>query len=250
MISIFDEISYANNILNNGFITNKKGLELFILAKYYRFECGKTKSECKNLLIDFCKRNVENYSNGDFYRKVNSAITQAYKKDVQLLNIKHIEFNDLELDYINKLHISPNAKKVLFGLWCCNKLNIKAGQSDRWVFTTPTDLKKFCNLQSNIKILQIINELYSNGLIFISDKWAISLSFLDNIDCNDYNMEFKIVDFDTCGLWWEKYLGNKKVRHCCRCDKLFVKNSNRQSYCKECAKEKELEKYKKYNAKR
>lgn len=250
MISIFDEYEYAKDIVDNGFLTKKQGLELFILAKYYRFECGKTKSECKTILTDFCKKHIDDYDNSDYYRKLNSALTSAYKKDVQLLKIKDIEFTDTELDYVNKLNLSPNAKKVLFGLWCCNKLNIKAGQSDRWVSTTPTDLKKFCNLQSNAKILEIVNELYVNNLIFISDKWAISLLFLDNVDNNGYIQNFKIIDFDTCGLWWEKYIGNKKVRHCCRCDKLFVKNSNRQSYCKECAKENELEKYKKYNAKR
>lgn len=251
MISIFNEYQYAQDILNNGFISEKKGLELFILAKYYRFECGKNKNECKNLLTDFCDKYIDNYKNGDFYRRVNSAINQAYKKDAKLLHIENIEFTDTELDYISKLNISDNAKKVLFCLWCCNKLNIKAGLSDRWIATTPTDLKNFCGLKSKSQILKISNELYRNDLIFVSDKWAINLTFLDNINAdNFYIQKFKITDFTTCGLWWEKYSGNKKVRHCCGCDKLFVKSSNRQMYCKDCAKEKELEKYRKYNDKR
>ena len=35
MISIFNEEKYALEILQNGFMSNKQGLELFILAKYY-----------------------------------------------------------------------------------------------------------------------------------------------------------------------------------------------------------------------
>lgn len=260
LINIFNEEKYALEILNKGFISNKKGLELFILAKYYRFKHNKTKKECKELLKQFCETQIDDYNNSELYQKVNSTISQAYKKDVHFLNIDYIEFNQYELDYINSLNISSVCKQVLFGLWCCNKLNIKAGQSDKWVNITYIELKKFCNL-SNGNMFKIMNELYNNNLIFISDRCAICLTFLE-----DYILYFKekyncdndispitayyIDDFKTCGLWWQKVNGNKKVIVCGDCGILTLRNSNRQKYCKECAKQKELEKHERYNAKR
>ena len=260
MINIFNEEKYAVDILNKGFISNKQGLELFILAKYYRFKQNKTKKECKELIIQFCDIQMNDYKNSDLYKKVNSTINKAYGKDVHFLNIDHIEFNQYELDYINSLNISTVCKQTLFGLWCCNKLNIKAGQSDKWVNISYTELKKFCNL-SNGNMIKIMNELYTNGLIFISDKCAICLTFFE-----DYNSYFKqhseinsaispiksywIDDFKTCGLWWQKFSGNKKIIICEDCGVLTVRNSNRQKYCKKCSKDRELDKYDRYNQKR
>ena len=235
MISVFNEYEYAINILHQGFISKKQGLELFILAKYYRFECGKTKNECKRLLVEFCESQIYNYKNSDVYIKVNTALSRAYKPNVSLLKIDNIEFNDNELLYIKSLSISPIAQKVLFCLWCCNRLNIKAGQSDKWVLSTPTELKKICNLNISKKnFLGIIHELHQNNLIFVSDKWAICLLFLDNLSVEPSNNTHNITQFDSCGLWWEKYIGNKRVVECRNCGKLFVKKSKNTLCCSNC----------------
>ena len=267
MINIFNEEKYATEILNKGFIGNKQGLELFILAKYYRFKENKTKKECKELLIQFCNTQMEDYQNSDLYKKVNSTIDRAYSKDVVFLNINYIEFNECELSYINSLNISPAGKQTLFGLWCCNKLNIKAGQSDKWVNISYTELKKFSNLSSG-NMLKIMNELYNNGLIFVSDRCAICLTFLEdyNVYFDEYIKEiyhnhknkdvmppidsYCVEDFKTCGLWWQKFNGSKKVIVCDDCGVLTVRNSNRQKYCKDCSRQRELEKQIRYNAKR
>ena len=246
MINIFNEEKYALNILDKGFMSNKQGLELFILAKYYRFKHNKSKSECKTLLNQFCNQQIENSEQSDLYRKINSAINQAYDKNAHLLTIDYITFYQSELDYINSLSISPVGKQVLFGLWCCNKLNIKAEQSDKWVNITYPELKKFCNLSSG-NMLLIMNELYSNNLIFISDRCALCLTFLEDYN-NNYMAQFDnasttthyLDDFATCGLWWQKHNGNKKIIVCAECGVLTVRGSNRQKYCKECAKQREL----------
>ena len=256
MISIFNEEKYALEILQNGFMSNKKALELFILAKYYRFKLNKNKTECKELLTEFCEQQIEDYKNSELYAKVNSTIRQAYKKEAHLLEINDISFLWCELRYINSLNISPACKQVLFGLWCCNKLNIKAGQSDKWVNITYTELKKFCNLSSG-NMFKIMNELYKNNLIFISDRCALCLTFLDDyeiyhrevfesieetpsIEEPSFVERYYIYDFKTCGLWWQKYNGNKNVVVCAECGVLMTRNSNRQKYCKKCSKEREL----------
>ena len=51
MISVFDEEQYALNILKNGLNQNKKGLDIFILAKYYKFKLNKNKKQYKELLV-------------------------------------------------------------------------------------------------------------------------------------------------------------------------------------------------------
>lgn len=246
MINIFNEEKYATKILKNGFISNKQGLELFILAKYYRFQQNKNKAECKVLLNQFCNNQIENSEQSDLYKKINSAINQAYDKNAYFLTIDYIVFSKNELDYINSLSVSPIAKQVLFGLWCCNKLNIKAQQSDKWINITYPELKKFCNL-SNGNMLKIMNELYNNNLIFISDRCALCLTFLEDYN-NNYNAQmdntpteiYYVDDFTTCGLWWQKYNGNKKIIVCGECGILTVRSGNRQKYCKDCARQREL----------
>lgn len=251
LINIFNEEKYAINILKNGFISNKQGLELFILAKYYRFKHNKDKAECKSLLNQFCNKRIENSEQSDLYKKINSAIKQAYDKNAHFLTIDYIAFSQDELDYINSLSVSPIAKQILFGLWCCNKLNVKAKQSDRWINIAYSELKKFCNL-SNSNMLKIMNELYNNDLIFISDRCALCLTFLedynnkynvnmDNVSANTFAETYYIDDFATCGLWWQKYNGNKKIIVCSECGVLTVRGGNRQKYCKDCAKRRELD---------
>ena len=252
MINIFNETQYALDILKNGFMSNKQGLELFILAKYYRFKEGKDKFECKELLKQFCETQVEDYKNSELYTKVNSTIRQAYEKDAHLLEIYNIEFTQDELNYINSLNISPTCKQVLFGLWCCNKLNIKAEQSDKWVNIKYLELKRFCNLSKG-NMIKIMNELYNNNLIFISDRCALCLTFLDDYYNNYLPTQsetasvYCITDFATCGLWWQAYNGNKKIIKCAECGTLTVRGSNRQKYCKECARKKELDGKNLYN---
>jgi hypothetical protein len=251
MISVFDEEQYALNVLKNGLNQNKKGLDIFILAKYYKFKCKNNKKECKDLLVQFCKTQVDDYDNSDLYKNVNYAVNTVYNKDIKFLDIDYIEFNEYELSYIKSLNISPVCKQVLFGLWCCNKLNIKADKSDKWVNITYSELKKFVNL-SNGNIIKIMNELYVNDLIFVSDSCAICLTFLDKyneyantIVAKNKNLpspidSYCIYDFTTCGLWWRKFNGDKKIIACAECGILTIRNSNRQKYCKECARDKEL----------
>lgn len=253
MINVFNEEEYALSILKNGFAnSNKKGLDIFILAKYYRFKQNKNKKECKELLKQFCKTQVDDYDNSDLYRNVNYAVNTVYKKDIKFLDIDYIEFNQYELKYIQNSNISDIGKQLLFCLWCCNKINIKAGQSDRWIKIEYSKLKSFCNLK-NGNITTLLNELYRHDLIFVSDSCAICLIFLDEyydnlnkiIETENKNnispiQSYFIDDFENCGLWWRKYNGDKKIINCQECGVLTVRNSNRQKYCRDCAREKEL----------
>ena len=253
MISVFNEEEYALDVLKNGFINNnKKGLDIFILAKYYKFKQNKNKKECKEQLISFCQAHMEDYNNSEMYRNINYAVNTIYKKDIKFLDIDYIEFNQYELEYIKNTNLSDIGKQLLFCLWCCNKLNIKAGQSDKWIKIDYLKLKTFCNFK-NGNMATLLNELYKNNMIFVSDSCAICLTFLDEyndnfnkiIEAENKNdispiQSYYIDDFSTCGLWWKKYNGDKKIINCQECGVLTVRNSNRQKYCKDCAKEKEL----------
>lgn len=53
--------------------------------------------------------------------------------------------------------------------------------------------------------------------------------------------------------WQKKYYGirdHKKYSRCKQCSSIIEKTGNKRLYCKKCAREKELERYKKYNQKR
>ncbi len=253
MLNILDEKMYVLEIIANGFQSKKWGLELFILAKYNRFLKNMSKKDCKDDLIEFCNRNISDYNLTDYYLTLKKAINNAYKKDAKLFEIKSIEFLSGELDYIKNLAISPKSKRLLFCLLCCSKINELSHQSKFWINIGINRLKKMNSCASNSYTVNILHELLSNELIFINDKGSIYLSFLNNsFTGSPRKFDFKSVDeFNTCGLWWEKYVcKNKRVIRCTTCNELIWKLSNRQIYCNDCSKEKVKKKYIKYNKKR
>lgn len=253
MLNILDEKMYAEGIIANGFQSKKWGLELFILAKYNRFLKNMSKKDCKDDLTEICNKNIRDYNLTDYYLTLKKAIDNAYKKDAKLFEIKSIEFSSGELDFIKNLAIAPKSKRLLFCLLCCSKINELSHQSKFWINIAINRLKKMNNCASNSYTVNILNELISNELIFINDKGSIYLSFLNNNFTGLIRkFDFKnIEEFNTCGLWWEKYVCNdKRVIKCNACNMLVWKSSNRQIYCNDCSKGKVREKYIKYNKKR
>lgn len=253
MLNILNEKTHAEKVIANGFQSKKRGLELFILAKYNRLICNMNKKDCKANLTKFCRDNIINYDLTNYYLIINKVISSAYKEDVKLFEINSIEFSSEELSYIKSLNISPKSKRVLFCLLCCSKANELSHQSKFCINIGIDRLKIMANLANRTCTINILHELSSNELIFVSDRGKIYLSFLNNSLIGvPQKFDFKSMDeFNTCGLWWEKYIcNNKRVIKCKTCEVLIWKSSNRQIYCNNCSKEKVREKYIKYNKKR
>ena len=132
------------------------------------------------------------------------------------------------------------------------------------------DIFKFANMGSRKKDVkqQIIKNLQDLNLVKINfyygkGKHEISYQVL-NVDKNDKEdsvffisrLNNELQELRDIGKKYKdmiKIRNNKKYKQCERCGDLIEKTNKHDGsskYCAECKKEKELEKYKKYNEKR
>ena len=96
---------------------------------------------------------------------------------------------------------------------------------------------------------ELLHELYVNGYISLGKK-VDNLNIKVQLD-DSGEIVYKVMDFNNLG---NQYIGNfkKGYKQCANpdCGKKIKITGTNNKYCKQCAREKELEKYKKYNMKR
>lgn len=244
----YNEKEYAKAIINQGFITKYYSYELKILAKYYRKEENKKAKERKELLYKFCEEHITNFNRVKYFKMINSALKYGSKKKNQLIIIKSVPVTIKEIEYVNKLDIDYNYKKVLFTFIMKNKLNKelclqKFGKaSDYNFFGGKREFYKEVYEMSKVSkkkdINTIINELSNFGYIDVRTRGRINLLFIDNIEESD-DIIFNIEDFDDIGYYFDYYNGENNVIECANenCHRLIKKSSNKIKYCSSCAME-------------
>lgn len=241
MISIFNEKEYAQKLLQNGFISNKIGFDLFILAKFFRFVEGLKQTQCKKALVDFCKLYFDNYEFGGLYNKVNATIRSAYKPNAVFLEIKQVTFSKEEVNYVTELDLSQEARQTIFALWTLGKINKQAKQVENWVNINAKEIKEISNLHRNTNVYDILHELYVKDKIFVTDKGAICLKFLGEIKFPEV-IDFEINTFENLGNLFERFsLDHSKFILCDICGKKEDRLGPLHKYCRKCSKKKTLE---------
>ena len=274
----YTELDYARNIYENGFQSEQHmPTELRLVATYMRRVLDYKPKKLKEEFCKWCEQYIPGYKLELYYKRVNSAISQACKKNSMLINIDNIDFYKYEMDYIDNLPIMKNietgeisdlsydCKKLIFTLLFKMKSNkifaeskstdpdfkyngkyFKGGQKKY------TELKKLAKLPEKLKINEdIINTLWTNGIVTSMYKGLIKLDFmedvyqLENNELSDKTIVLQITDYDRVGWYFDYYHQDKKISFCKYCGKIFKKKSNRQECCSdECSKNVDREKAK------
>jgi len=255
----YNEKEYAKQVEQYGFLTNYHNYELTLLVKYWKSIAIKPKQRKENL-YEFCKKYIENFNDVLYFKKINSNLREGGKKDNPLIIIDKISITDLEINYINILDIKYDFKKILFSLLVqmkikkeiCrlkynNELKFNYIRGNQNTYNDIFEVSKI--LDNTYKINNIINELEILGYIDVRTRGRIKLLFIDEIEESNVVM-FDITTFDNVGYYFDRYNGDTKIIECNECKKLIRVTSNRRKYCHTCWKEKELEKYIRYNKKR
>lgn len=297
----YTELDYAKNIYENGFQSEQhQPTELRLVATYMRRILNYKPKKLREEMYKWCEQNINGYKKEIYYKRINSAIGKACKKDSMLVNVENIVFYKQEMDYLNDLKIvkdinskeeseySNDCKKLLFTVIFLMKANkfiteIKSmnkkfeykGKYFKGGQKRYNQLKKLAKLPEKVRINEdIINTLWINHLVTPMFNGLVKLDFMEDIykiqnsikkdlleiykndkDAyekeNEKNIALCIKDFDSVGWYFDYYNHDKKITFCKECGKIFKKRSNRQECCSDkCRKEKDLERYKKYNAKR
>lgn len=250
----YNELEQAEKIIKEGFSNRHLNGELKILAKYYKY-IGKKPKEREELLYTFCKEHIEGFSKVAYFKRLNSALNHAKKRDANLIIVESIPIYKEELDYIDSLNVSHDYKKIIFTLLSLNKLNVEVQKlkgkefNGEYYFGGTQRNYKELRLASKIpeaskrnKIKgthEIIGDLSKDSIIEIAGKGYIKLSFMYNLPKD--NLGFLINTFDNIGYYYDYHCGENKVKKCDECGELFKAASNRSKYCKNCHDGKKLE---------
>lgn len=236
---IFDEKQRVEELLKTGFKSKTALLDFILLGKYLIAQ-GKSGTELQNELIKILS-DKQNLIPANYLPTIIPKIIRvATNNPLQENKIVHITKE--ELDIISQF--SDKAQRIAFVYLVCYKFYGKE------FAIKPIETKKLAKLTNmrNNQLFLLENELFEKG--FLKDKETrTELFYIVNLPDNDNSkVVIEINDYRELIYYYERYLG-ENVINCKMCNKLIKRNSNAQIYCKDCKKEKDKEKVKKYRSK-
>lgn len=229
---IFDEVQYAENVIRNGCSRKYILVDFKILAKYFLLYKGYTEEKTKEEMLLILRDGQSLIPINYLPQKIDLSI--RYAKTEEMKTSSPIEVTNAELEEI--IFLPEHLQELAFIYLFLSKWNTdKDG-----FFIEKSDLKKLLKSASvnNSKLNILDGELERLGYIQFIDycrKEKIQVhSCLEESD-----IALRIIDFDNIILYFRQYCG-KKIINCVDCNSLVEVKSNRQKYCKCCAKKNKL----------
>lgn len=227
-IIIFDEVLYAEELLNNGTF-NTKGWQTKEIECVVKYLISKnfTEEYIKDIIIKFNYRDLQYFEQYQIDELLSSIINGF--KNKELITGKKVIIYKSEIDKILELK-NEKEQRVLFSLLVYNKfLNLK------WFSFYKSDIMKISKL--NLKTWDYYDVLYNlenenclkcrtgdkdveNNIPFIVDEGEIALE-ISNFDNLIYNLFI--------------YQGNNDYEYCKECNAPYKKVTSRK-YCLKCSK--------------
>lgn len=233
-------------------IINKEDINVNIydgckmIVKYFSTVEIKTKKEIELILHKYIEDNTHKYIKDHWISRVKSYVRKNYKKS--LIQVDKILIFKEELDII-KAVANIKIQKILFSFLVYAKVNSYLNNNaNGWTYQSSKDIFKDAGVNMTERKREfLINEFVNMGLIKLN-KVVNKNHRLPTYYRDSGELEFEITDFNRIDIQYEQYLG-KKVKACEVCGER-VEITTSSKYCTDCAKEKKLEKYRKYNEKR
>ena len=248
---IANETEYARRCLEQNYIDKKKPYKsIRTVVRYLKKICYITD-------LDDMYYSILTYieSTGKQVKIDKDVIRTMMNEDNPYNDLSCIYISENEMNKITSLNYPNSWKKVLFTMLVHykTKLQLYPEAKNKRI---DADLSMIMNdahvTLSVAKRMEMLAQFEEDGLIELPNggKQAqyIYLHYVD-----DYVAQVAIIveDFFDFYLYYEQYVKGGKLIRCSECGKLVLSKSKTcpDKYCKNCAKEKELEKFKKYNEK-
>lgn len=253
---IINESSIVKEILENNNINEKPSVAISLLVKYFYLKGITDKLMIQEEIIKIMSKCDEDFRRSQWEDNIKKTIKtffsnlKKYNNEVKMIDIDEIIITKSEIDEINKLD-DKKLRKLSFVLLVYAKVtNIILNREDGWINQSMTNIFKEAKVaaKGDDKPL-LLHELLRRGYITTSsrvDKTSLKINYVNYDD----EPAVTIDDFDGVIYKYLNYMGEKWKR--CECCGEWVKANKRNNnkYCYDCKKEKELDKYKKYNTKR
>ena len=247
---VANEVRYVEDLLEKKQLTPRKVTkELRMIAKYYLSQYDKQTSI--EMLVEFMNQVSEN---GNRWRKTIESIVNDLigKQDFELRDIEEIHITESELNTIKALD-SELEQRYAFGLIVyCKIWNYK--KKGKFVrIESTTHFAKDCDV--NVKRVdreKLFHRLKTKGLVGVPRKTgsdSVEVLFVDHE--GESSLTIPIKNIEKFIYYYYDLVNKHKVKECAVCrDLILVKGNASTKYCDKCKREKELDKYKKYNSKR
>lgn len=231
----FDEKSYAEEILKNGFPSGViNSYSMYMLSKYYRevYNYGAVKLE--RALISFCES-----QNPDFNVIVES---DNIKKWVRigmgntLRKVENIVITQNEMNVIKTITNLKHRKVIFITLVMAKSVNVKSNTTKYFIHYSK--LPKIADMIdfkiTEIGLVDILHEFVKSGLLtpYNQERESILVNFAND----DGPVAMTIKNPDKALEYYKIYFGGD-VYYCPNCKAEMVKTGNKQTVCKNCAKE-------------
>ena len=266
---IFNELKYAEEMLEKGFLQTKYLLELKILSKYLNNIEGLTKTKIKNRIKEFCSNHWEKYNEVQCLSTMQKAVSYGVNKKNQLFIASKISVTKSELDFIISL-ADVKLEKLAFSFLVLSKVNknrsefyadvknnIELKQSERKekklgvkieVFQKLVDDKYYINNLTesfNYAKVNVKKSVLADCIKILSDKKLIKLTMVGSVEVlfiSEDSNEDVALSFDISNDFifeYLKYIGLYKG--CEKCGIPISPTNNKNKYCADCAKEIKME---------
>ncbi|WP_137743270.1 hypothetical protein [Robertmurraya siralis] len=247
----YKDRDYINDILKNNKFTSKfYSTELKLLARHYR-ELGGSEEEIKNKLHEFCKNGMEKYNPAIHYRIINNAVSHGMNEHNKIVQIDNIVVSLPEINYIDRLDLPHEYKRVIFTLLVLQRLlkkylEIKDGdiKSKEYYFGGYKNYRDLVSVakisfdkrkKSKIKnIHDLVRLLHDKEIVEIANNGNIKLLFMYDIPSDD-SEGIIVKDYNEIGYYYDLYHGENRVKKCESCGIPIKQSNNKKKYCNPCA---------------
>lgn len=227
------------------------GYFITLIAKYFfsdELNAEQLSDIVKEKILAF---DLYNYQEYKYHTKITSTCECLFNNtlDRTFKEREYIPIYENELKFISSL-LNDKQKKLMFTFFAVARYMDCGGWINKKTSKDISEVFRLANVTlTSDKRNELLHELYMNGYITFGKK-VDNLNIRVDLD-DSGEIVYKITKFENIG---NQYIGNYKKGykqcHNPSCGKVFKAIGTNSKYCKHCAREKQLEKYKKYNEKR
>lgn len=240
----FDEEKDAERLYNSGFANgNIDYSKMYLISKYIRqtFDYGEIRLEKE--IINFCKNQNKNFNPVLESSAIKKWVKSAMNYDLR--KIDSVSISQKEIDLIKTIN-SNKSRKLLFVILIFskalkksnvkrNKTKLKTSENYYIHYNNFGDIIRISRLSnmSEIDLADILHENREHFTFYNAERELIRVNFVDN----NPKKEIVISDLNNImGYYNIVFEEHKPASVCIICGKPIKKNSNKQKYCKNCAK--------------
>ena len=254
----YKERDYANELLENGFMTKYVNYEMMLLCKLWK-EMGLSKDETKQNLVLFCELYIPSYSEMVYWRSIEKSVNKVYRKDSKLIQVDSIPIYRHEFEFINNCDYSHPYKRLLFAFLVLKKIHsnvweLNSGEKKMsGLFSGGEKQYRMVQEMAHLKggkkenVNFMIYDLSQDGLVTSLALAKVYLNFIDTLKEKERESEeiICVSDFEHVWMYFDYLSGYNRAGRvvvCQDCNKPFhyENKTRRPKYCPECKHQKEL----------